>query len=423
MDFCRRAFKIPRSIVAKGNLESLEVLESFLDPSLIHLDIPSGYDFNGWTVPNEWNLISASLITPQGEELINLNSSNLYVVVGSNSVESTLKLVDLLNHIHTRPDLPEAIPYVTMYYGDSWGICLPYSVVSRLSEGEYKVKILSSSPPGFMRLGEIFIEGKQKKEIFLSTYFCHPQMANNELSGPAVWMVLANHLWKKAMAGELNYSYRLYIGPETIGAIHYLNLRKQELVQNVQAGFVLTCVGVNSNLVFMPSRSGLTLADRVLEHILAEQKYERSNFKLRGSDERQWCSPAVNLPICSLMTKKYHDYPEYHTSLDNLEFISIEGFEKIISLYLSIIDLLEKNLTFLNENLGEPKLDSIGLYPIVNKDGNSSHLYVRNILNILNMLDGEIDTLMISETLGLDFDEVFTVLKILHTNGIISLCD
>jgi len=421
MDFCLQAFQIPRSIVSKGNLDSMSVLESFLIPKINFIDIPSGTDFNGWTVPNEWNLVSASLVSPSGEELIDLELSNLYVVVGSQSIDAILDLQELLSHIHTRSDLPSAIPYVTSYYSKTWGVCLPYSVVETLEAGDYRVRISTTSPPGVMRLGEIFIPGREDKEVFFSTYFCHPQMANNELSGPAVWMSLVNSLWKKSLTNELRYSYRFYIGPETIGAIHYLGLRRTEISKSIVAGYVLTCVGVDSDLVFMPSRSGMTLADRVAELALLKYEFKRSDFLKRGSDERQWCSPAINWPVCSVMTNKYHDYPEYHTSLDDLGFISESGFSKSIKFYSEIIYILERNRIYINNNVGEPKLDSLGLYPIINKDGNTSHLEARNILNILNMLDGKTDTIQICKSLFLNFQEVESLLGRLHAAGVITL--
>ena len=421
MDFCRQAFRIPRSIVSQGNLDSMSLLESFLIPKIDFIDIPSGTDFNGWIVPHEWNLVSASLVTPSGEELIDLEQSNLYVMVGSQSIDAIFDLEELLRHIHTRSDLPSAIPYVTSYYSKTWGICLPYSVVEKLKAGDYRVRINTTSPPGVMRLGEILIPGREDYEVFFSTYFCHPQMANNELSGPAVWMSLANSLWKMSLRNELRYSYRFYVGPETIGAIHYLNERRAEISKSIIAGYVLTCVGVDSDLVFMPSRSGTTVADRVAELALVNYEFKRSDFLKRGSDERQWCSPAIDWPVCSVMTRKYHDYPEYHTSLDNLGFISEAGFSKSIKYYSEVIYMLEQNRIYINNNVGEPKLDSIGLYPTVNKDGNTSHLEARNILNILNLLDGKTDIIQICKSLSLNFEEVELLLNRVYSAGVVSL--
>ena len=420
MDFCRRAYRIPRSLVSQGNLDSFDLLKSFLNPQIEFIDLPTGTEFNGWVVPNEWNLISASLITPDGDELIDLNESNLYVVVGSHSIDAVLELSELLPHIHTRRDLPSAIPYVTSYYSKTWGICLPYSVVEKLKVGKYRVSIKVTQPPGVLRLGEIVIQGREKNEIFFSTYFCHPQMANNELSGPAVWMAIANTLWEKSLKNELRFSYRFYIGPETIGAIHYLNLRRNEISKYILAGYVLTCVGVDSEFTFMPSRSSNSLADRAAELALSNHDFRRSNFLKRGSDERQWCSPAVNWPVCSVMTSKYHDYSEYHTSEDDLDFISEVGLSKSISIYLNIIQILENNKIFVNDNIGEPKLDMIGLYPSINKDGNTSHLEARKILNVLNLLDGKTDTIEICKLLSLSFEEVNLLLNQLYSTGVIS---
>lgn len=418
-EFCTKAFRVPRAIVSEGNLTSFEILQGYLKPTIQYLDIPSGFDYNGWKVPNNWNLILASLISPSGEELIDLQISNLQVVVGSISVELELPLEQLLEHLHTKPELPDAIPYVTSYYAGTWGFCLPYSKFVRLQSGMYKVKIQVDESPGNMRLGEILIQGAEKEEIFFSTYFCHPQMANNELSGPALWMTLANHVWAKKQEGTLRYSYRFYIGPETIGAVHYLSKNFSYMKANIVAGFVLTCVGVDSDLTFMPSRTGNTLADRVAMYSLNSHSFSASSYLKRGSDERHWCSPAVQLPVCSIMTKKYHEYPEYHTSLDDLEFISKEGLERIIDIYIKIISILERNHVMQNQNLGEPRLDRLEMYPKLNDAAQRTYLLSREVLNILDLLDGTNDTLAISELLGLDFDNVSEILAKLLVNGII----
>lgn len=420
--FCQEVFKIPRAIVSRGNLESLQRLESFLTPPLQYIDIPSGSDFNGWTVPNNWNLKSASLINPQGSELIDLSRSNLFIGIGSISIDVTVSLEDLLKHIHTRPDLPGAIPYVTSYYQEDWRICLPYEVVSSLPQGDYRVRIFADHSPGIMRLGEIKIPGAEKSEIFFSTYFCHPQMANNELSGPALWMLLANHVWKLSQKKKLKNSYRFFIGPETIGAIHYLKENLVSLKTLVRAGFVLTCVGADGPFVFMPSRKGSTLADRVMRYVLKKYEHRESSFTERGSDERHWCSPAVDLPVCSVMTKKYHEYSEYHTSFDDLDFISVNSLSSVARVYEEIITILEENSVFINSNVGEPKLDRYGIYPKVNDAGNRSYLYSRDILNVLAYLDGDNDTLRVAEILNLDFHLVNQIVSMLHANGLISKC-
>ena len=421
MSLCESLFKVPRAIVSEGNLRSFEILEDYLDCKISYTDIASGTDVNNWVVPDAWNLLSASLVGPDGKELIDLNFSNLHVVVGSISINEKISLDTLKKHLHTRPDLPNAIPYVTSYYGSDWGLCLPYKVAKKLAEGEYLFNIQTSTPKSFMRLGEIFIKGNSEKEIFFSTYFCHPQMANNELSGPAVWVSLANYIYELSKQGSLEYSYRFYIGPETLGAIHYLNAKQHELRSRMQAGFVLTCVGVDAKLKFMPSRLGNSLADRLLEFVLRNYDHELTDFNLRGSDERHWCSPAVNLPVCSVMTQKYHDYPEYHTSLDDLEFISISGFEKVLTVYIEVINLIERNLLCINNNIGEPRLDKLGVYPRLNTVESKTFLEVRNVLNVLNLLDGDNDTINICKVLNLSFEEVDKILRTLLEGEVIEV--
>jgi aminopeptidase-like protein len=419
-EFCSRAYRIPRSIVSDGNLLSFKLLEEYLPVPIDYVDIPSGTDFNGWVVPNSWNLKSASLISPNGEELIDLEKSNLYVVVGSRSIQKELTLDELLDHIHTIPNLPEAIPYVTSYYSRLWGFCLPYKKVIELKQGMYKVNISVDEPPAAMRIGEVFIKGKEEKEIFFSTYFCHPQMANNELSGPSLWSMLINYVWEKSKSGNLRYSYRFYIGPETIGAIYYLSNNYKQMKERILAGYVLTCVGVESNFVFMPSRTGKTFADRVALQALSKYEFETSSFFRRGSDERHWCSPAVDLPVCSIMTKKYHEYPEYHTSLDDLNFISPAGLKKSADVYAEVIEILESNQTFINKNLGEPRLDRLDLYPEINSIANQSHMVSRDVLNILILLDGKTDTIMLAQDLNLDYWRVFEILSTLYARGVIN---
>jgi aminopeptidase-like protein len=406
--FAERLFPICRSITGDGVRETLKIIHEVI-PSLRVVETPSGEEVFDWNVPLEWNIQDAYLVDPNGRRFAEFNKSNLHVVGYSIPVDLEIDLCDLENHLHSLPDKPDVIPYVTSYYERRWGFCLSHNDRVRLIPGKYRAVINSSLKEGSLTYGEILIPGKEKnKEIFLSSYICHPSMANNEVSGPAVLVALG--AWLASKKDELNYSYRLALVPETIGSLVYIRNNRESLTQNVVCGFNVTCVGDNRAYSFLPSRYGTTLADRVAKHVLKhiDPAFRRYSFLDRGSDERQYCAPGVDLPLCSIMRSKYQEYPEYHTSADNLDLISPSGLKGSLDVLVKCVEVLENNVVPESLVVGEPQLSKRGLYSTLGAQGENSQ--GRLVTDILAYADGSNSLLDIAEIIGCPFNKLLEAL-------------
>lgn len=381
-----KLYPICRSITGNGLRESLSIINEEVPLNI--LEIPTGTKAFDWEVPREWNIKDAYVKGKDGKRIIDFNKSNLHVLGYSIPIKEKLSKEELLEHIYTLPDLPNAIPYRTSYYKERWGFCLEHDRLSELKDEEYEVCIDSELKNGSMSIGEGYIEGKSKKEVLLSTYLCHPSMGNNELSGPIVQTLLYN--WLLENKENLKYSYRFLYLPETIGSITYLSLKGKELKENVIAGYVLTCIGDKGAFTYKKSRKGNTLSDRAALNILnnLNEKFEIYDWFPAGSDERQYCSHGFNLPIGSLMRTMYAQYKEYHTSLDNFEFIPVEKLYESFEVMKKIILNIETNdlLKAIHKDC-EPKLDKRGIYPDLG--GQTQNDYsVKKLLNIWAFSDG-----------------------------------
>lgn len=398
-DYFDRLWPICRSITGNGLRETLTILKEII-PIKIH-EVPTGTEVFDWVVPKEWNVTDAYIIAPSGEKICDFNENNLHLVNYSSPINKSLSLEDLKKHLHTLPHLPDAIPYVTSYYKENWGFCIEYNKLQTLVEGAYQVVIKSELKNGSMSYGDFVLEGESKKEILLSTYVCHPSMANNELSGP---LALAFLYRKIASLSKRKYTYRFVFIPETIGAINYLHQHGAHMKNHTSAGYVLTCCGDKGHFHYKRSRRGNSISDKAAEHFL---KYISKNsvcrdFRPDGSDERQYCSPAFNLPIGSLMRTPYYEYPFYHTSLDNKSFISFEALEDSINAYYDILRILELNDFYRNLLPHcEPQLGKRGLYPS-SLTHESPRDFLDRILFLLNFCDGENDLISIAEKFGAD---------------------
>jgi aminopeptidase-like protein len=394
-DLAAELFPINRSITGPGFRRTLEILERTTGPMERHR-FATGEQVFDWTVPPEWTLRDAWLKAPDGRVVCSLAESNLSVVGYSAPVHERLDLDALQPHLHSLPEQPDAIPYRTSYYAESWGFCLPDRVRRELPPGEYEAFVDADLAPGHVEVGEVVVPGTGEGEVLFWTYCCHPSMANNELSGPVVVAHLAERLRERAEPPRL--TYRFAFGPETIGAIAYLSRFGEELRERLVAGYVVTCVGVGGPPHYKRSRRGDSLADRAAEHVLREHgRHVVRDFYPLGADERQFCSPGFDLPVGSLMQTPYFEYPEYHTSLDDLALITPEVLAESFALYARVVDTLEANETFRNlMPYCEPQLGKRGLYP---STGGPTHRErrVHDIMQVLNACDGDVDLLAVSD--------------------------
>jgi aminopeptidase-like protein len=408
-------FPINRSITGEGLRSTLAYLKNII-PELEIKSIVSGYKAFDWIVPDEWEINNAYICDSDGNKIVDFHQNNLHLVGYSEPVNAWFSLEELTPHLYYLPEQPDAIPYVTSYYKRTWGFCMSYNQFLTLNDGKYHVVIDSNLKKGVLNYGELIIKGKSKKEVLLSTYICHPSMANNELSGPVITTALAS--WLLTML-KPEYTYRILFIPENIGSIVYLSKYYKHLMKYTIAGFVITCVGDENNYSFLPSRYGNTLADRIALHILKHytQTFKRYSFLERGSDERNYCSPLIDLPVVSIMRSKYETYPEYHTSLDNLSFISSDGLEGSLSIYKKCIQAIEDNNIYIATNYCEPQLGKRGLYPTVSM----KNVYgeAKKIKNVLAYADGKIDLLSISEIIGLSIEETLVYVKNLEGHGLL----
>lgn len=411
----KRLYPITRSITGNGNRETLKILQEHIPLRII--EYPTGQEVYDWTIPKEWNIKDAWIKNPKGEKVIDFKNSNLHIVSYSIPIHKKIKWSELKNHLHYLEELPEAIPYRTSYYSETWGFCLSYSQFSTLNsqlseDDELEIFIDSSLENGSLSLGEIVLNGKSSKEILISCYICHPSMVNDSLSG----VVLTAFLTKELMKLDLNYTYRIIFVPETIGAIAYCANNELHM-KNIKEGLVVTTCGGPGELGYKQSWDKNNLINNMVEDVFKEynKEFVKYPFDIHGSDERQYSSQAFRINCVTISKDKYYEYDYYHTSLDNLDFVKGKYINESLNLYYSLISKIEKNLKFRNlMPTCEVMLSKHDLYPktggTINQltsDSKKNELDI--ILELLFYCDGKISLYELSKQLEVDLDILYEI--------------
>ncbi len=409
-----RLFPIGRSLTGQGVRESLRMIQEQI-PELEIREVPSGQQVFDWTVPQEWAISEGYIEDEQGNRIIDYAENNLHVMGYSIPVDKYVDLDELYQYIRVEESQPDAIPYVTSYYVKRFGFCMSKNMRDSLKKGKYHMVIKSSLFDGVLNYAELFLPGKTEKEVLLSTYICHPSMANNELSGPVLAAELVR--WLKTLDRQL--SYRLVIVPETIGSITYLSKNLPVLKKNVVAGFVLSCVGDDRAYSYIETREADTLADKVMQNVLhfVCPEYKQYSFLERGSDERQYNAPGVDLPVCGFCRSKYGEYPEYHTSADDMSLISPEGLQGAYEVMRQVIMVLEYNKYYKINCLCEPQLGKRGLYPTISRKGIYDE--VKKLTNFIAYADGKRDLIDISNKINIPVCELIENIEKLKEGGLL----
>jgi aminopeptidase-like protein len=393
-------YPICRSISGDGLRQSLGRLAASI-PLTTH-EVATGTRVFDWVVPKEWNIRDAYIKDSAGRRVIDFQKNNLHVVNYSAPVNAKMTLDELLPRLHSLPERPDWIPYRTSYYDESWGFCLSHRQLPGLVEDEYEVVIDSTLKDGAITYGECVLPGQSEEEFLISTHACHPSLANDNLSGVALAATLARIL----APVPRRYTYRFLFVPGTIGAIAWL-FRNQATAKRIKHGLVLACAGDRGALNYKRSRRGSADIDRAVEHVL---KTKGSPFAIRefspyGYDERQYCSPGFNLPVGSFRRTPHGEYPEYHSSADNLDFVSAPHLADSLATLLEVIDLVENDFRFVNLSpMGEPQLGRRGLVPSLG--GKTAKDDQLALLWVLNLSDGTNGVLDIAERSGLPFDAI-----------------
>lgn len=410
-----KLYPICRSITGNGVRETLSEINSYI-PLEIH-EVPSGTPVFDWTVPREWNIKDAYIKNDEGERIVDFRKSNLHVVSYSSPIRKRLTLTELKKHIITLPEYPDWVPYRTSYYNDTWGFCMSHNQLQSLPDGEYEICIDSSlDENGHLTYGELLIEGETTDEILLSAHTCHPSLANDNLSGIALLTFLARHLLDR----KHKYSYRFLFAPGTIGSITWL-ARNEDNIRNIRHGLVISCVGDQGGPTYKRSRRGDAEIDQAVEHVIRDFSDGSvvEDYSPYGYDERQYCSPGINLPVGLFERSKYGAFPEYHTSADNLDFIKPVHLSESFQMMIRILNILENNVTYINTNPKcEPQLGKRGLYSAIGGDKEAAKKQMA-MLWVLNLSDGDHSLLDISNRSGIAFEHVEQVSRLLLDKGLL----
>jgi len=390
-ELMRRLFPLCRSLTGEGVRATFDILEE--EVPITRVEIPSGTRVFDWIVPDEWNIRDAYIASADGTRVVDYRRSSLHVVSYSEPVRTKLPLAALRERLHTLPEQPDVIPYRTSYYKRTWGFCLSHEHLLELPPGDYEVVIDSTLEPGHLSYAELKLEGEEEGEVLVSTYVCHPSLANDNLSGIAVATMLA----KRLLGRRLRHSYRFLFAPGTIGPLAWLHQNRDGL-DRVRHGLTLSCIGDDGGLTYKRSRRGDADVDQAMETVLRDSgaPHRVLPWEPWGGDERQYCSPGFDLPVGSLMRTPHGEFDGYHTSADGMDRIRPESLAEAVDTCLELVEVLETNRRCTNLSpYGEPQLGRRGLYrstggAVATPDDE------RALLWVLNQSDGETGLLEIA---------------------------
>ena len=411
--FVAKLYPICRSITGHGVRKTLDLILEHIP--LTVCEVPSGLQVFDWTVPFEWNIRDAYIKNSVGERIVDFRASNLHVLGYSIPVQRRIGLSELREHLFSDPEHPDWIPYRTSYYKPAWGFCLPHRQLLALPEDEYEVCIDSSLEAGHLTYGELLLRGRSSDEVLISCHVCHPSLCNDNLSGIAVACALAKHLGSM----DLRYSYRFLFIPGTIGSITWAAIRRPQL-SKIKHGFVLTCVGDSGSPTYKASRRGDAEIDRAWTYVLRQSgdAFDILPFSPFGYDERQYCSPGLNLPVGCFMRTPHGKFPEYHTSADDLKLVCPTALNDSLAKALTTIDVIERNRNYLNlKPFCEPKLGDYGLYSTIG--GRSAGDFQMALLWLLNMSDGANSLLDIATRCNLPWAVIKEAVRALCEAGLL----
>jgi aminopeptidase-like protein len=409
-----RLYPICRSITGEGLRQTLRILSEIAPLEMV--EVPSGTGVLDWQVPQEWNVREAWIEGPGGERVVDLRNSSLHIVNYSIPIRAQMPLSELRPHLHSLPDRPDWIPYRTSYYAPSWGFCLSHRQLQSLPEGQYEVCIDSTLAPGSLTWGEHVVPGESPDEILISAHVCHPSLADDNLSGAVIAAFLARHL---SSGPKRRLTVRFLFAPGTIGTIAWL-ARNRDRVSRIHAGLTITCLGDGQPFTYKRTVGGDAEIDRVAEQVLANSGFAHRSIDYfpYGYDERQYNSPGFRAPVGSLMRAQHGTFPEYHTSADDLSFVSPERLAESFAVLESIIEVLDKNRRYRNlAPYGEPQLGRRGLYRT--QGGTDIPDLQMTLLWVLNLSDGTHSLLDIAQRAKLDFKAVSAAADLLHRNGLL----
>jgi aminopeptidase-like protein len=420
LHWAKELFPIPRSLTGDGVRETFHYLKSINNEINIK-SFPTGMQVFDWEIPYEWKINNSYIEHIEtGKHYAKFSENNLHVVGYSTPIDEVMDKHILCKNIYTEPSQPDLIPYVTSYYKNNWGFCMSETEKAALPDGKYRAFIDSKLFDGELLIGDAIFKGKLNKEIMFSSYICHPSMANNELSGPVLISALMKYI--KDSFSNLKFTYRFILVPETIGSLAYMSQNLNQMKENVVCGFNLSCVGDERSFSHIQSRYGKNISDLALKSALIDKENVKSySFLDRGSDERQYCAPGIDLPICGFCRTKYGEFPEYHTNADNFDLVTSKGLDDSFKVMKTIIDTFEFGLYPKVRIRGEPQLGKRGLYPEISRKGIYSEIKIR--MNFLAYSDGTNSLFDISNIISEPLDNVLKEARILFENNLISLSD